>query len=232
MAIEIIYCANGNRRFAQIAIEAGMTYGAQLPGTVYFPPEFVDQDWKRADRAAYVAAVAQHQPRMATVLDWERDEQLPEVLGWAEDVAPFVERVIIIPKVIGGIPRLPRRIGGREVVLGYSVPTRYAGTSVPPWEFAGWPVHLLGGSPHRQMELAHYLNVVSVDGNYIAKMAQKWIQFWVMAPARYALDRRWPRLREADGRAWGDGSNTADAPYEAFRRSCVNVLAAWLAVAT
>jgi hypothetical protein len=232
MAIEIIYCANGNRRFAQIAIEVGMTYGAQLPGTVYFPPEFVDQDWKRPDRAAYVAAVAQHQPRMATVLDWERDEQLPEVLGWAEDVAPFVERVIIIPKVIGGIPRLPRRIGGREVVLGYSVPTRYAGTSVPPWEFAGWPVHLLGGSPHRQMELAHYLNVVSVDGNYIAKMAQKWIQFWVMAPARYALDRRWPRLREADGRAWGDGSNTADAPYEAFRRSCVNVLAAWLAVAT
>lgn len=232
MAIEIIYCANGNRRFAQIAIEAGMTYGAQLPGTVYFSPEFVDQDWKRADRAAYVAAVAQHQPRMATVLDWERDEQLPEVLGWAEDVAPFVERVIIIPKVIGGIPRLPRRIGGREVVLGYSVPTRYAGTSVPPWEFAGWPVHLLGGSPHRQMELAHYLNAVSVDGNYIAKMAQKWIQFWVMAPARYALDRRWPRLREADGRAWGDGSNTADAPYEAFRRSCVNVLAAWRAVAT
>lgn len=232
MAIEIIYCANGNRRFAQIAIEAGMTYGAQLPGTVYFSPEFVDQDWKRPDRAAYVAAVAQHRPRMATVLDWERDEQLPEVLGWAEDVAPFVERVIIIPKVIGGIPRLPRRIGGREVVLGYSVPTRYAGTSVPPWEFAGWPVHLLGGSPHRQMELAHYLNVVSVDGNYIAKMAQKWIQFWVMAPARYALDRRWPRLREADGRAWGDGSNTADAPYEAFRRSCVNVLAAWRAVAT
>ena len=232
MAIEIIYCANGNRRFAQIAIEAGMTYGAQLPGTVYHPPEFADQDWKRPNRAAYMAALSKHRPRMATVLDWERDEQLPEVLGWAEDVAPFVERVIIIPKVIGGIPRLPRRIGGREVVLGYSVPTRYAGTSVPPWEFAGWPVHLLGGSPHRQMELAHYLNVVSVDGNYIAKMAQKWIQFWVMAPARYALDRRWPRLREADGRAWGDGSNTADAPYEAFRRSCVNVLAAWRAVAT
>ena len=207
-----------------------MTYGAQLPGTVYFPPEFVDQDWKRPDRAAYVAAVAQHRPRMATVLDWEHDKQLPEVLAWSEDVAPFVERVIVIPKVIGGVPRLPRRIGGREVVLGYSVPTRYAGTSVPPWEFTGWPVHLLGGSPHRQMAMGHYLNVVSADGNYIAKMAQKWNQFWVMAPALYAKDRRWPRLREADGRAWGDGSSTADAPYEAFRRSCVNVMAAWRAL--
>ena len=214
MAIEIIYCANGNRRFAQIAIEAGMTYGAQLPGTVYFSPEFVDQDWKRADRAAYVAAVAQHQPRMATVLDWERDEQLPEVLGWAEDVAPFVERVIIIPKVIGGIPRLPRRIGGREVVLGYSVPTRYGGTSVPPWEFAGWPVHLLGGSPHRQITMAHYLNVVSADGNYINRKATQFCEWW--------NGRRWIPLRPKQD----------DAPYEAFRRSCINVLAAWLAVAT
>ena len=191
-----------------------MTYGAQLPGTVYFSPEFVDQDWKRADRAAYVAAVAQHQPRMATVLDWERDEQLPEVLGWAEDVAPFVERVIIIPKVIGGIPRLPRRIGGREVVLGYSVPTRYAGTSVPPWEFAGWPVHLLGGSPPRQITMAHYLNVVSADGNYINRKATQFCEWW--------NGRRWIPLRPKQD----------DAPYEAFRRSCINVLAAWLAVAT
>ena len=214
MAIEIIYCANGNRRFAQIAIEAGMTYGAQLPGTVYFSPEFVDQDWKRADRAAYVAAVAQHQPRMATVLDWERDEQLPEVLGWAEDVAPFVERVIIIPKVIGGIPRLPRRIGGREVVLGYSVPTRYAGTSVPPWEFAGWPVHLLGGSPHRQITMAHYLSVVSADGNYINRKATQFCEWW--------NGRRWIPLRPKQD----------DAPYEAFRRSCASIMAAWRELAS
>ncbi len=189
-----------------------MTYGAQLPGTVYFPPEFVDQDWKRPDRAAYVAAVAQHRPRIATVLDWEHDKQLPEVLGWAEDVAPFVERVIIIPKVTGGIPRLPRRIGGREVVLGYSVPTRYAGTSVPPWEFAGWPVHLLGGSPHRQIEMAHYLSVVSADGNYINMKAAQFCEWW--------NGRRWiPLLPKQD-----------DAPYEAFRRSCVNVLASWRAL--
>ena len=189
-----------------------MTYGAQLPGTVYFPPEFVDQDWKRPDRAAYVAAVAQHRPRIATVLDWEHDKQLPEVLGWAEDVAPFVERVIIIPKVTGGIPRLPRRIGGREVVLGYSVPTRYAGTSVPPWEFAGWPVHLLGGSPHRQIEMAHYLSVVSADGNYINMKAAQFCEWW--------NGRRWiPLLPKQD-----------DAPYEAFCRSCVNVLASWRAL--
>jgi hypothetical protein len=229
MAIEIIYCANGNRRFAQIAIEAGMTYGAQLPGTVYFPPEFADQDWKKPNRTAYMAALAQHRPRMATVIDWEHDEQLPEVLEWAEEAAQYVETVILIPKVLGGIPRLPRRINGASVRLGYSVPTAYGGTELPLWEFAGWPVHLLGGSPHRQIHVAHYLNAVSADGSMTKRMAMK-AQFWTPGTAQFAKDKYWPSLRAADGRAWGDGSSTADAPYEAFRRSCVNVMAAWRAL--
>lgn len=204
-----------------------MTYGAQLPGTVYYPPQFVDQDWKKPNRAAYMAALAQHQPRMATVLDWERSEQLPEVIEWAEEAAQYVEVVIVIPKVLGGIRRLPRRIGGADVRLGYSVPTAYGGTELPTWEFAGWPVHLLGGSPHRQIDTAHYLRACSADGNYAGKMAQRYNQFWAAGNASYAKDRHWPRLIEADGRPWGDGSNTADAPYEAFRRSCANIMAAW-----
>lgn len=222
MAIPIIYCAKGNRLFAEIAIESGMHYGAQMPGTVYYSPYFVDQDWKKPDRDRYVAAVAEHRPRMATVLDWERDGQLPEVLSWAEDVAPFVEQVVIIPKVMGGIPQLPRRIAGREVVLGYSVPTKYGGTELPLWEFAGWPVHLLGGSPHRQLHVAHYCRVNSVDGNYIMKKACMWEQFWTPGTASYARDRFWPTLHECDGEPWGKNK-----PYEAFRRSCVNIMKAW-----
>lgn len=212
MAIDIIYCAAGNRRFAEIAIEAGMMYGAQLPGTIYpdvAPLHFADQDWKKPDRERYVAAVAQHRPRVATVLDWEREEQLPEVLDWAEDIAPFVERVIIIPKVIGGIPRIPARVGGADVVLGYSVPTKYGGTNVPVWEFAARLVHLLGGSPLAQIHAAHYLNVISADGNYINLKATKFCEWW-------------------NGRGWTPiHPPRIDAPYEAFRRSCVNVMAAW-----
>lgn len=194
-----------------------------MPGTVYYPPYFVDQDWKKPDRARYVAAVEQHRPHMATVLDWERDEQLTEVLSWAEDVAPFVEQVVIIPKVMGGIPQLPRRIAGREVVLGYSVPTRYGGTELPIWEFAGWPVHLLGGSPHRQLHLAHYCRVNSADGNYIMKMA-KTGQFWVSGTANHAINRHFPTLLEADGERWEPPERGA---HEAFRRSCANIMAAW-----
>ena len=206
-----------------------MRYGAQLPGAVYYAPWFVDQDWKKPNRAAYIAAVEQHRPHMATVLDWEREEQLSEVLEWAEEVAPFVSQVVIIPKVQGGIPRIPRQIAGREVVLGYSVPTRYGGTELPLWEFTGWPVHLLGGSPQRQLHAAHYVRVNSADGNYIMKMASRG-QFWVPNTGykHYkALNSHFPTLVEADGKPWGDGSDTANAPYEAFRRSCANIMQAW-----
>jgi len=206
-----------------------MHYGAQLPGAVYYAPWFVDQDWKKPNRAAYIAAVEQHRPHMATVLDWEREEQLSEVLEWAEEVAPFVSQVVIIPKVQGGIPRIPRQIAGREVVLGYSVPTRYGGTELPLWEFTGWPVHLLGGSPQRQLHAAHYVRVNSADGNYIMKMASRG-QFWVPNTGykHYkALNSHFPTLVEADGKPWGDGSDTANAPYEAFRRSCANIMQAW-----
>jgi hypothetical protein len=146
---------------------------------------------------------------MATVLDWEREDQLPEVLGWAEEVAQYVEQIVLIPKVQGGVSKLPHRIGGKSVVLGYSVPTRYGGTSLFLQEFQGWPVHLLGGQPHKQMELACYLNVASVDGNYCNLKASKFCEYW--------QGGRWYPVRPKQ----------RDAIYVAFRRSCENIIEAW-----
>jgi len=221
---ELIYCADGNPRFAKLAIDAGFLYGARLPGSVRYPIHFADQDWKNPDRARYMAELEKHHPAMATVLDWEQQEQRGEVLSWAEEAAQYVERVLIVPKVIGGIKTLPGRIGGADIVLAYSVPTRYGGTFVPVWEFDGWPVHLLGGSPHKQMEMAYYLNVASVDGNLMNKMAVRYCQFWTPGTARYASNRWWPTLREANG---GERWSCEDGPYEAFARSCTNIIAAW-----
>lgn len=228
MPPELVYCASGNRRFAEIAIGAGFRYGARLPHKVYFPVWFADQDWKKPDRAAYMAALAKHRPHMATVLDWEREEQLPEVLSWAEEVAQYAEYVLIVPKVVSGVTRIPRRIGGRDVVLAYSVPTRYGGSELPLWELADWPVHLLGGSPHRQMQAWHHLvgmaNVVSADGNMAMKMATARAQFWVNGTARHAKNRYWPTLQE------GGISVEYNAPYAAFMQSCQNIIAAWRAM--
>jgi len=219
----LIYCAGGNPRFWKIATDAGFRYGAQLPDAVYGPLYFADQDWRKPNRKAYMAALDEHRPMMATALDWEREEQLPEVLDWAEEVAQYTKRVVIVPKVIGGIDQIPARVGGRDVILGYSVPTKYAGTSIPIWSFSGWPIHLLGGSPHKQMEVYSYMrliaDVISVDGNMHNKMATTRCAFW---RERKGSRGRWVSLMEADGREWG-----TDAPYEAFRRSCENICAVW-----
>jgi hypothetical protein len=220
----LIYCAGGNKRFADIAIAAGFRYGAQLPDTIYHPLYFADQNWKRPDRARYFASLAQHRPHLATVLDWEHWDQRAEVLHWAEDAAQHVEHVLIIPKVPGGITTLPRQIGGKPIRLGYSVPTRYAATHVPIWEFAGWPIHLLGGSPHKQMEIYRYLpdDIISVDGNMINKMATQFNTVWMPGTAYGTSNRYWPTLAELDRAMWGH-----DACYEAFRRSCHNIIQTW-----
>jgi hypothetical protein len=223
--MELIYCAGGNRRFAEIARDAGFQYGAQLPDTIYFPLYFADQDWRKPDRTAYMEALARHRPHMAAVLDLERGEQLSETLSWAEEAAQYVEQVIVIPKVCGIISEIPAVIEGKQVVLGYSVPTSYGATFVPIWEFAGWPVHLLGGSPQRQIQLWRYFSavaeVVSSDGNMILGMAVKRCQFWSGKRILGARDKRWPQLREVGPKY------EVDAPYEAFRRSCVNIRQAW-----
>ena len=211
--VTLVYCAAGGKRFAEIALDAGFVYGAQLPKAPSWPIWFADQDWKRPDLARYVAAIRKHRPVQATVLDWERHDQLPDVLAWAEAVAPYVERVVIIPKVFDGIERLPRQVGGAQVVLGYSVPTRFGATETPVWEFAGWPVHLLGGSPQAQLHLAHYLDVWSLDGNAAQRAAQRGV--WWSASRRQWVTRD------------PDLSTDHDMPYRAFERSCREIMRAW-----
>jgi hypothetical protein len=220
----LIYCANGDAKLLPVAMEHGFKYGCCLPGTVYFPLYFADQDWRAPNRETYMAALAEHRPAMASVLDLEHREQLPEVLDWAEEASQFVQQVVIIPKAFGVISCLPRQIGGVGVTLGYSVPTRFAGTQVPAWEFRGWPVHLLGGAPQAQMRLARYLDVVSADGNYAHKLAVTWNRYWVPGNGRFG--HRWQEAL-SDTHTVGQ-----DAPLEAFRRSCQNIIAAWKSAAT
>jgi len=220
--IELIFCADSNIRYAEVALDAGWHYGAQLPNPSYFRPYFIDQDWKNPDFEGYVAAASRYQPYLATVLDWERVEQWDEVMRWAEAVSPYVETVIVIPKVVGQTWRIPSLIGGKSVRLGYSVKTSWAGTPVPLSEFEDRPVHLLGGSPHEQLELAHKLNVVSVDQSIAQQMANR-CAYWIPRPLwRHAKASHFVTLREADG-----GWDGMDAPYEAFRRSCNNLAMAW-----
>lgn len=214
---DLIYCAAGNKRFADIAIRYGFLYGAQLPKTVYHPPHFADQDWKKPNREKYMAALTQHQPNVATVLDLETESQFDEVMAWADEAAGIVsEAVIVIPKAMSIIDRLPHTIQGKQVRLGYSVPTKYGGTCVPVWEFGRRPVHLLGGSPNEQLKLKSYLNVQSADGNYAAKIAINFGKAWLQ-------DHDW--INPADLGLYERG--LGDVMYFSFELSLMNIRAAW-----
>lgn len=166
-----------------------------------------------------MAALNEYRPHIASVIDWEYPEQLPDVISWAKSAALFVDIVVIIPKVSGGIAQLPRRIDGKEIRLGYSVPTKHGGTMLHIAEFIGWPVHLLGGSPGAQMRLARYMDVRSADGNMHLKMANRGL-YWVQGKRTFSND--WVSILEMDGERFGGNGN-----HESFRRSCINIMAEW-----
>jgi hypothetical protein len=225
----LIYCAGRNKRLDQIALDAGYRLGCQLPNRFYHNNlYFADQDWKHPNRPAYMQALNDWHPTMATVLDWEQDEQLPEVLEWAEEAAQHTDHVLIVPKIPGSLSRIPRQIDGVPVILAYSVPTKYGGSEVPLWEFAGWPVHLLGGSPHKQMEIWRYLSniadIISIDGNMANKMATQYCAVWIPPGQKppNPRDGRWPKLKSLTGH-----KVEQDAPYKAFHLSCQNIGTAW-----
>ena len=208
----LIFCYAGNQKLYDIAVRHNFKYGAQLPGTVYGPLYFADQNWKKPSREKYMAALAKYRPEIATVIDWEREDQYAEVLSWAEEAIQYVGKVIIIPKVIGGINSIPKQIEGKEIVLGFSVPSKYGGTPCPDWEFWGWPVHLLGGNPTKQILywklLSCQCDVVSCDGNYIAMLALR--ANTVLTTTGYHA-----KLSEITGL-----QKEQDVPYKCFELSC------------
>jgi hypothetical protein len=110
-----------------------------------------------------IRAVQITKPLLTVARDVLRVSELDEILREAESLSAHCGTVIIVPKD----PRL-RRILNREIPdhfrLGYSVPTRY-GQSAIETKFFRRPVHLLGGRPDVQRQLANELEVASLDCN-------------------------------------------------------------------
>lgn len=214
MNIDLIYCASGNRYLAKEAIESGWLYGSQ-PHTIYYPIDFADLDFKRMDASGYLDKykrfIKHNKPALAVTPDVTTPDGLPSTIQFAEQITQYVETVIIVPKVSGLILDMPKQIENIPVRLGYSVRTRYGGTTVPLWEFTEWPhgIHLLGGSPHRQLELANYLPVRSADCNYHQRLA--WFGKW-WCHRKYGFIEKDPRRKRAE--QW-------------FRISCDNIREAW-----
>jgi hypothetical protein len=124
---------------------------------------FVDIDWKNYNFKRHLKIVSDHRPKITMARDVECIFSLDSILKEAEQLLKYSEQVAIVPKD----PLLNERLAElipREFILAYSVPTRYGGTEVTIESFDR-PVHLLGGRPDVQRELADKLKVYSMDCN-------------------------------------------------------------------
>ncbi len=125
---------------------------------------FIDVDWKNYNFEKHLASVKTYKPKYTVAKDWEDPKELKQLLKQAERLSKYCEHVIIVPKVERLKDKMLTLIP-ENFMLGYSVPTKYGGTTIETEYFDGRPVHLLGGRPDKQRDLASKLNVRSIDCN-------------------------------------------------------------------
>jgi hypothetical protein len=131
---------------------------------------FLDINWKQYDFRRHLDVVAECNPRLTIARDIERMSSIDAILREAELLSAHAAHVAIVPKD----PRLNGRLAElipKRFLLGYSVPTKYGGTTVSIASFDR-PVHLLGGRPDTQRALANQLKVFSLDCNRFTLDAQ------------------------------------------------------------
>lgn len=163
--------------------------------------------------------VKRYHPKYATVPDLSEQEvkqaDIARAIKQYEALQPYCEIPLIVPKLPGQMALLPD-----EMAVGYSVPTSYGGAQYPIWELMNRRVHLLGGSPHEQMNYYRYISaiaeVISVDGNMAQKMAIQFAKFWQKG--------KWVEHPE-------HGRRKADIYLDCWKRSCANIRQKWQEVA-
>lgn len=203
-AIRLIYCDGKSKWRNNIAAECGFLAGTRHGDTVYRSPlYFIDQNWKNPQKEKYIAFIKEYKPIMATVIDIIDDKTLFDALNWSKQIAQYITYLILIPKIPVYLPKI---LYDKEVILGYSVPTQYGGTFIDDKYFHDHKVHLLGGSPHRQLEYSARFNIFSIDINYHGMMATKFRHYWTNGT-----------------RKWLKGITAEDC----FRISCNNIKDCW-----
>lgn len=156
-----------SKRVLNIATRYGWLTGARYTNLrdvrTFETLGFLDIDWKNYDFQRHLEAAKATNPILTVARDIEAKKELVGILDQAYELKQFTKIVVIVPKDPALAPVLSDEIPS-DFLLGYSVPTKYGGTTIPPKNFTR-PVHLLGGRPDRQRKLAELMPVVSLDCN-------------------------------------------------------------------
>ena len=213
----LIFCGDGGGKWRDAARECGWLVGSQPKSMNLTDMDFTDLDFKKMDTDGYldryVDFVAKQQPRFAVLPDILTHAHIETCFEVGERVAENVGTLIVVPKVSGIVSRIPLYIRNTPVVLGVPC-SRYGSktSAVCLWELANWQfgVHLLGGSPIKQLRLRDYLPVTSLDCRQHMNVAV-WGDYF------------------KDGRYQRDATYTPkhDRIVELFKESCRNIMEAW-----
>lgn len=171
--VDVIITANGSTDLSRAAFRGGALVGYESGNTrppEEIPVEFVDWPFTKDDVSfeEHLEVVKRERPRYAVAPDIEDSDNLDEILAQADALAEYAQIVIVVPKDVK-----PDMVPSRFRV-GIPAQERFGDVPWPMWEYRGCgDVHILGGSPKRQKELAGYLESVdSVDSTSPQKGAK------------------------------------------------------------
>lgn len=176
-----VVVAFNNPKYLSMASDFGFKTGVRVDlvdnveGSVEL--DFLDMDWRENHISTLLEETERLNPEYVVAGDYQTDGgNIEEVNNTASELRKFADKVIVVPHGVNQVEEIPS-----WCVAGYSVSSEYYDTKTPKIEFSGRDIHLLGGSPEKQIELLDYFgsDVVSLDGNYIFNTSTRFSRYWV-----------------------------------------------------
>lgn len=156
-----------SKKVLDIAVKYGWLPGARYTNLrdikTFNQIGFIDIDWKNYNFAKHLEAVKATNPILTVARDIETHSDLDLTLEQANKLSEYCQFVIVVPKAYE-LGDSINTIIPSNFLLGYSVPSKYGGTKIESEKFKR-PVHILGGRPDIQKELANKMSVFSLDCN-------------------------------------------------------------------
>ncbi len=194
--IDII--TTGRPDFTEYAEKHGWLRGCRLDAIQNYEragvsPEFIDIHWEEPNRDGLLIKAMQHNPMHVVAGDYDGDNY-DTINEFGKQLNQFAENVIIVPHEPGEVEKVPE-----WAVVGYSIPTAYAGTEAPIWEYYNRDVHILGGTMNNIKMVIDYLgdNIVSLDTNTMHRDATQYGEYWTISkPNRKKHASTLPKINE------------------------------------
>jgi hypothetical protein len=163
------------------------TYQQQQFNALELPVGMLDNDFRNPDLDRYVERFFEHEPQVGVIGDAYGIEEVDRYVAAAREIKGSYPEpdLVIVPKCRGAIHAIPD-----DLVVGYSrgYADRLAHEFSEPSDWRGRRVHILGGSPPKQLDVIKQLtrptltgdppaDIVGLDWNGLHRGAQ-FGEFW------------------------------------------------------